>query len=283
MTIRTLVVTGGHRFARDAFCEMFDALPDVDPCHVEHPAAQAFFNPEQGADWDAYVLYDMPGIQFRADRRPPGFVTPPTDFVDGFQDLLAAGHGLVFLHHALAGWPAWEEYGHIVGGRFHYQPTADVPDSGYRLDVREHLGVVDHDHPIVEGLGDGFVVVDEVYLAQVFEDEVEPLLRSDFDYEDRNFSSAALAVAGQRGSRDGWTHPRGSNVVAWVRPHPTSRIVYIQPGDGPDTFANPGYRRLVHNAIAWVADGRGPTPRDDARTAVGARPIAEPSDVRGGT
>jgi hypothetical protein len=35
-------------------------------------------------------------------------------------------------------------------------------------------------------------------------------------------------------------------------------VVYIQPGDGPDTFDRPAYRRLVGNALAWVssADAR---------------------------
>ena len=129
------------------------------------------------------------------------------------------------------------------------------------IDVKEHISVVNPGHAVVDGLGDGFDLVDEAYLAQVFEDDVEPLLRSDFAYEDENFFSTANAVAGRRSSRDGWSHPRGSNLVAWVRPHPTSRIVYIQPGDGPETYANPAYRRLLGNAIAWAADHDGPAAR----------------------
>ncbi|MGV0036659.1 MAG: hypothetical protein ACNYPE_17540 [Candidatus Azotimanducaceae bacterium WSBS_2022_MAG_OTU7] len=36
-------------------------------------------------------------------------------------NLLEAGKGMVFMHHA-AGWPAWEEYAEIIGGRFLYLP-----------------------------------------------------------------------------------------------------------------------------------------------------------------
>lgn len=254
--IRTLVVTRGHRFVRDAFYALFEALPDVDACHVEHPAAQAFFTPEMASDWDVYVLYDMPGIQFHADRSPPTLVAPPDRFVDGFRRLLDVGHGFVFLHHALAGWPAWDDYASILGGRFLYQPDGDQPDSGYRLDVKAHIAVVDPDHPVVAGLGEGFDLVDELYLAQISEDQVEPLLRSDFDFVDQNFFSTANAVAGHRGSREGWSHPPGSNLVGWVRPHPASRIVYLQPGDGPEAYANPHYRTLLGNAIGWAAGHR---------------------------
>lgn len=253
MTVRTLVVTKGHRFARDQFYAMFDELPGVAPTHVEHPAAELFFSPEHAVGWDAFVLYDMPGIAFQPDRSPPHLVAPDPAYVHGFQRLLDAGHGFVFLHHALAGWPAWGEYSDIVGGRFHYVPAGDQPDSGYLLDVHHHASVVDANHPVVEGLGEGFDLDDELYLAEIHEDDVEPLLRSDFPFVEEEFSSAALAVAGQRGSREGWSHPPGSNLIAWVRPHPTSRIVYLQPGDGPPTYANPAFRRLLTNAITWVA------------------------------
>jgi len=29
--------------------------------------------------------------------------------------------------------------------------------------------------------------------------------------------------------------------------------VYVQPGDGPAAYGNPHYRRLLGNAINWVA------------------------------
>ncbi len=63
---------------------------------------------------------------------------------------------MVFLHHAIAGWPAWEGYAEIVGGRFHYQPATldgiDYPDSGYRHDVTHTVEVLDPTHPICAGI-----------------------------------------------------------------------------------------------------------------------------------
>jgi type 1 glutamine amidotransferase len=53
---------------------------------------------------------------------------------------------------------------------------------------------------------------------------------------------------------DDWPHPDGPNLIGWTKTVGNSRIVYLQPGDGPDTYAAPEYRRLVENAIRWVAD-----------------------------
>ena len=88
---------------------------------------------------------------------------------------------------------------------------------------------------------------------QAFEDEVVPLLRSDHEFVDGNFFSAALAVRGQMFSREGWSHPPGTSLVAWANRRGASPLVYIACGDGPSAYANPGFRRLVHNAIHWVA------------------------------
>ena len=37
-------------------------------------------------------------------------------------DLLTAGKGMVFLHHAIAGWPLWPEYGEVIGDAFFICP-----------------------------------------------------------------------------------------------------------------------------------------------------------------
>jgi hypothetical protein len=54
-------------------------------------------------------------------------------------------------------------------------------------------------------------------------------------------------------SRDGWHHPPGSNLIAWSKRALASPLVYLQPGDGPSVFQNLHYRRLLENAVRWVA------------------------------
>ncbi len=254
--LNVLLVTKGHPFERDAFFAVFESWRDIACTAVEQPAAQAFFSPEAARPWDAFVLYDMPGIGFRPGRDPVPHEPPPA-LVRGLGKLLEAGQGLVFLHHAIAGWPTWDGYADVMGGRFLYAPATlrgrACPDSGYRHAVKHRLGVVDATHPVVRGLEDGFEIEDEVYLFEVFEDDVIPLLRSDYDFVDANFFSSALAVRGEMLSRRGWSHAPGSNLVAWAKRAGRSPVVTITCGDGPTAYGNEGFRRLLENAVRWVA------------------------------
>lgn len=254
--LEVLLVTKGHPFERDAFFAVFDSFRDVACTAVEQPAAQAFFDPEAARPYDAIVLYDMPGIEFRSGAAPK-FHPPPADFVRGFDALLADGKGFVFLHHAIAGWPAWQEYADIIGGSFLYEPATvrgrSRPGSGYRHGATHRVSPVDPAHPVVEGLADGFEIEDELYLFEAFEEEVVPLLRSDYEFVDGNFFSAALAVRGEMFSRRDWSHPTGTSLVAWATRRGRSPIVTLTLGDGPSAYANPGFRRLLENAVRWVA------------------------------
>ncbi len=84
--INALVVTKGHPFQRDPFFSMLEGMSGITCTNVEQPAAQAFFTPAMAAPWDAYLLYDMPGIAFGPGG--PRFLDPPKDYVEGFLALL---------------------------------------------------------------------------------------------------------------------------------------------------------------------------------------------------
>lgn len=254
--LEILLTVKGHPFARDPFFAIFDALPGIACSAVDQPAAQAFFCPDLSRQYDAFVLYDMPGIEF-VHGSAPVFHEPSTAFRRGFVELLAEGQGMVFLHHSIAAWPTWEEYAEIVGGRFLYQAGSvrgePHPDSGYQLDVQHRVRIEDPSHPVVSGLEADFEIVDEAYLCPIFEDSVVPLLRSDASYTDEHFYSSDQAVRGRMNSREGWSHPRGSNLVGWAKGYLNSPIVYLALGDGPSAYANPAFRKLIENAIRWVA------------------------------
>ncbi|MGA9275928.1 ThuA domain-containing protein [Ilumatobacter sp.] len=254
---RIAVVTKGHPFDADAFFAVFDSFDDVEWVDVEHPEALDLVRPERAAEFDAFVMYDMPGVVFDGSGGPAGTADPPEGYIEDLDALLARGKGMVFLHHAVAGWPASTRYGEIIGGRFHYTPARwdgiDLPDSGYRHDVTHTVDVLDPDHPISAGVDPSFEITDEVYLFPVDEANVTPLMRSRHRFVDDGFYSADLAVRGTRYSNEGWNHPPGSDLVAWTRQEGPSRIAYIQFGDGPETYADANYRRIIHNAIHWAA------------------------------
>jgi uncharacterized protein len=243
-----LVVTGGHPYQAEPFFAVFDSFDDVRWSHATTPEA----------GHDVVVFYDMPGLRFTKADPPVEFVAPTTEQQATIEALLASGTGLVFMHHAAAGWPTWERYAEIVGGRFHYQPGrlagVDYPDSGYVFDVRHTVEVLASDHPVCAGLPERFDLTDELYCFPVLDDRVIPLMRTSFDTsDDRQFFSADLAIRGQRNTNEGWSHPAGSPLVGWARSEGRSPIVYLQFGDGPVTYADTWFRRVLHNAIGWVA------------------------------
>ena len=249
--IRVLLITKGHPFDRANFFEMFDSLGDtITWTHVEHPAATEFWDPELAKDYDVFVYYDMAG----RDKVPP---TPKMK--QNFEALLKQGKGMVFFHHALASWVhLWPEYVEVMGGAADWGNTLEnirgktYPFSGYRPNTREHVTVEPgaESHPVVAGLTDGFDIVDETYVARMFEDSVHPLLRTDFQPTTDKFE------IGMR--RDpNWSHPPGSNLTAWYKAAENSPIVYIQHGHDDVAWSNANFRLLMENAIRWTASKEG--------------------------
>lgn len=253
-SIRVLVVTGGHSFDADSFFAAVDAVPGIEWTHGNRSEVVERLRAD---DLDVVLRYDMPGITFTRGEPPVETNDPTAEEIAAMAELLAAGTGMVFLHHAIAGWPRWPEFAEIVGGRFHYQPAElrgdRWPASGYRHDVRHRISVVEPDHPICAGVPLSFPLVDEVYLCPVFAADVVPLLRSDHRFEADEFFSADLAVRGRRDANDGWTHPPGSDLVGWVKHHDRAPIVYFQFGDGPSAHGDANVRRLLGNALHWAA------------------------------
>ena len=256
--LQILVSVKGHPFDRNAFASVFEDMEGVQASFVDQPAAGRLMTPDGMAGFDALVLYDMPGIDFSAAGDKPGTVAPDGPLKAGLKALLTQGKGVVALHHAIAGWPDWPEYAEWLGGRFLYKPAPfrgrSCPDSGYRHDVAYDAEAADPTHPILEGVAAPFPIRDELYLYEVFEADVHPLLRARHPFVRDSFYSAHRAVAqGEMLSNEGWEHQTGSNLIGWTKRALNSPLVYLQPGDGPETYANPTYRQIVRNAISWVA------------------------------
>src|SRR6202035_280837 len=80
---------------------------------------------------------------------------------------------------------------------------------------------------------------------------VVPLLRADAPAGP--FRETYYEVLGTARSGPAWEHPPASDLIGWAKTAGRSPVVYLQPGDGPETFAHPAYRRLVGNALDWVS------------------------------
>ena len=254
--LRILAVTGGHRIDTDAFTGMLATVCGERGwvfAHAVQPSAQAWLTTRHADSFDAILCYDLPGIALSRGSTPTA-VGPDSRVTSDLVDLLEYGQGMVFLHHALAGFPGWDGWAGVLGGRYHYAPATlrgiPVPDDGYRY-ASYTARVLATDHPVCAGITD-FALEDELYCCPMFGDEVVPLLATDADPSADLFRSTLREVLGT-GEDEPWVHPPASDLIAWAKVAGRSPIAYLQPGDGPATLAHPTFQRLVGNALAWVA------------------------------
>ncbi len=261
MPLNVLVVTKGHPYDYNGFHGMFDQNPDITATCVEQPAAQIILRPEYVAAYDAVVFYDMWGIP--TDPTSSASATPPPEYVKAIEALLENGKGLVLLNHALVQWPMWPLWREISGNTFRLTAGEvdgrQVPGSGYRggggephRNATHRLTPVDPSHPVVAGLEAGFEISDELYLRTPLakSPDIVPLLKSDYAFTRANFNPPPLAP---KSEQDGWDHPDGDNTIVWAKRTRNSPVVASEAGDGPAAYNNPAFRRLLDNAIKWVA------------------------------
>lgn len=261
---RILVITGGHRVAMDDFLGAIGAICDERGwvfAHSVQPAAQNWLSPEHAGQWDAILLHDIPGLALKRGVAPQP-IAPEQGVAENLVSLLDAGQGVVVLHHAISSWPAWEGWAEAIGGRFLYAPGTlrgvDLPSSGYRVGPFT-VTVTAPEHPICAGVSD-FAVDDELYFAPVLSDRITPILRHDADMSGELFQDTfdevshgvSTGVTCADRPADGGLHG-GHSLMGWTTTAGHSPIATLLMGDGPGTFADEMFRRLLGNALDWVS------------------------------
>jgi hypothetical protein len=213
--LRVQIITGGHDFDEQAFFAMFDRMPGILWAHARYGGeAEKLLTPEAARRYDVLLFYDM--------NQRHGLHT------EALEQLLRQGQPAVFLHHAIWAYPEWPGYARLVGGQANAGPLPkpDLPRSKFFHDVWMRVEIADRAHPITAGLRD-FDIYDEAYQHIAISPDVHVLLRTDYPQSDR-------AIA--------WTHRYGR-----------SRIVYLQPGHGPQSFSHPIFETLLWRSLQWSA------------------------------
>jgi hypothetical protein len=215
--IRVLLVTGGHDYETNQFLKIFRDNPDLTVLTAAHPKAHDWFKTEAASQYDVIVLYDM--WQDVTEEARANFLAR-----------LEQGKGLVALHHSLGSYQRWPEYTQIIGGKYHLEKRiengVEKPASTYKHDVDFKVRVADPTHPVTKGLKD-FDVHDETYGQFEVRPGVHALLTTD--------------------------EPTSTRTIAWAKTYAGARVVYLQLGHDHLAYENPNYKRLVAQAIRWVA------------------------------
>jgi type 1 glutamine amidotransferase len=214
--LKVLVVTGGHGFQKEPFLQVFKDNPEIFFTHAEHTkgTSDVYDRPDLPS-YDVVVLYDMPKDITDAQKAK-------------MRTLFDRGAGFVVTHHALASYQGWADWERIIGGRYPEtgpKPGTVTPQVGYEHDVEVPVVITAKNHPVTAGVRD-FTIHDEIYWGFRVGADATPLMKT--------------------------THPKSGNPLAWCRTEGKSRVVYLQLGHDGKAFVNPGYRRLLANAIRWT-------------------------------
>jgi len=220
-TVRALVLVGGHDFDRDAFPAIFAADPALETRIVDVTEAKRHpFETIENWDYDAVVMYNF--RQSLSDKQRTHF-----------EKLLKQGVGLAVLHHGISAYVEWEGFADIVGGRFVRREGTfrgqEVQPSQFQHHVDIPMEVVDPDHPITQGVPRELTLHDETYNHVWMSPDNHVLLRTD--------------------------HPTADGPQAWTRRHAGTRVFYLMPGQGPESFQRKEYQTLVTQGIRWVSEG----------------------------
>jgi type 1 glutamine amidotransferase len=124
----------------------------------------------------------------------------------------------------------WPEFRKIIGGKYLFSATTldGVPykPSSYDHDQLLKISVADKEHPITKGVED-FQILDETYKGFWTDPHAKVLLRTD--------------------------HPKNNPELAWVTEYGKSRGFYLMLGHDRKAYDNPGYRKVLYQAIRWAA------------------------------
>lgn len=208
--LRVLIITGGHDH-EGSFYSLTEGYRDLAWAQVS--SSDMAFKEDLRPKYDVIVFYDFSRDLDDRGRR-------------NLQDFVAAGKGLVVLHHAVLSyqkWPWWSE--EVVGGRYRLSHEGTIPNSTVKAG-EEHFITAEGPSPITDGLTP-FHVFDETYKGLWISPKIKPLLHTD--------------------------NPTSDPVVGWIGPCTTSRVIYLQLGHDHTPFRHPAYRALVHRSILWTA------------------------------
>jgi len=214
-SINVMLVTGGHAFDTIQFFELFDAIEGIEYEHFQQPGANAEIADGLAEDYDVLVFYDM--WETISEREKAAYLK-----------LTKQGKPFLFLHHSIVSYQGWPEFKNMLGGKY-YREGISVPKekvSNYEHDVWVYSKVENY-NPVTNGFKE-LKFFDEIYGNVWVSDSVFPLLKT--------------------------RHPKSMEIVAWENKYNASTILYIQPGHDRRTFVADDYRKLLQQAIHYLAN-----------------------------
>lgn len=210
-----MLVTGGHSYDTLQFFQLFDALEGVEYEHFLQPEANRKLAQGTGEKYNVLVFYDMWREISESEKA-------------AYIELTKQGKPMLFLHHALVSYQNWPQFEKLIGGKY-VEKQRGVPEnelSIYEHDVWVYIQPAGN-HPVTKGFG-SLRFFDEVYGNYRVSEGIIPLLITN--------------------------HPQSERIIGWENRYNNSRIIYLQPGHDARTYETEDFRRLILQAISYLAE-----------------------------
>lgn len=212
--VNVMLITGGHSYDTLQFFQLFDAMEGIEYTHFKQPEANRKLLQGEAENYDVLVFYDM----WREISLPEQ---------QAYIELTKKGKPMLFLHHALVSYREWPQFEKLIGGRY-TEKRKGIPESElstYEHDVWVYIQPAGK-HPVTKGFG-SLRFFDEVYGNYRVSEDVIPILTTN--------------------------HPQSEKIIGWENRFNNSRIIYLQPGHDSRTYETEDYRRLLIQAIKYLA------------------------------
>jgi type 1 glutamine amidotransferase len=180
-----------------------------------------------------YVFYDPEKMKIVSDPPLPKFdekyemwITPEQG--KAIRNFVEKGGSAWFFHNASYISGANEDFRHVEGALF----TGHTEFRPYTMKI------VNHDHPITQGIND-FVVTEEQHFLIYDKDPKNVLIRS-VNEEGKEYSTPKY---GNQGS---------TCEACWAFDYGKGRVCFMAPGHTIQSLWNPEYIKLQKNALKWL-------------------------------
>ncbi|MFA6472091.1 MAG: ThuA domain-containing protein [Candidatus Latescibacterota bacterium] len=180
-----------------------------------------------------YVFYDPDKMKIVSDPPLPAFDEKYEMWISKEQgktirNFVEKGGSAWFFHNASYISGANEDFRHVEGALF----TGHTEFRPYKMKI------VNHDHPITQGIND-FVVTEEQHYLIYDKDPKNVLIRS-VNEEGKEYSTKQYGNQG------------ASCEACWAYDYGKGRVCYMSPGHTIQSLWNPEYIKLQKNALKWL-------------------------------
>lgn len=144
-------------------------------------------------------------------------------------DFVRSGKGFGGAHSATDTLYTWEEYGDLIGGYFDGHPWVQE----VRIDVEDPA------FPGMQGVGDNFRIVEEIYQHRGFSRQNVRVLMT---LDTRTVDLAAPGV----------NRTDGDFALTWCRRYGSGRVFYTALGHFDETWLDPRFQQVLEGALLWL-------------------------------